>query len=70
MLHTFILHLIHVIIYSAEHGMDVGSEIISNRESAITCIHHTVTQPIWKVTTFLINALFQNIHKAAEQNHE
>lgn len=49
--------------------MDVGSEIISNRDTA-TCIHRTVTQRIWKVTAGLIKALYQNIHEAAEQNHE
>jgi len=47
----------------------MGSEIIINRETA-TCIHHTVTQRIWKVTVVLIKALYQNIHEVAEQNHE
>jgi len=49
--------------------MDVGSEIVSNQERA-TCILHTVTQRILKVTVILIKALYQNIHEVAEQNHE
>jgi hypothetical protein len=50
--------------------MDVGSEIISSRKSATICIQHTVMQQIWKVNAGLIKALYQNIHEAAEQNHE
>jgi len=50
--------------------MDVGSEIIDNRESATKCIHHTVTQWNWNVTAGLNKALYQNIHEAAKQNHE
>jgi hypothetical protein len=38
---TDLLCFIRVIIYSAEHGMDVGSEIISNRESLL---HVSITQ--------------------------
>ena len=50
--------------------MDVGSETVSYWESATTCIQHRVKQQIWKVTAVLIKALYQNIHEAAEQNHE
>jgi len=67
--HTDLLCSIRFVIYSAKHRMDVGSEIVSNQERA-TCILHTVTQRILKVTVILIKALYQNIHEVAEQNHE
>jgi hypothetical protein len=50
---TDLLCFFHVVIYSVKHGMDVGSEIISNWETATKCIHHTVRQWIWKVTAGL-----------------
>jgi len=64
-----LLCFVHVVIYSVKHGMDAGSEITSNWETATTCIHHTVRQWIWKVTAALIKAMYQNIHKAAKKNH-